>query len=61
MKERQKEECTSVASYPTRSGSSSVLENYDHVFDKGSMGYLSEKRVMRINLYLGLCEVGRST
>jgi len=30
MDERQKEECTSVTTYPTRSGPSSVLENYDH-------------------------------
>lgn len=34
MEVGQKEECTSVAAYPARSGPSSVLQDYDHVFNK---------------------------
>jgi len=43
MKERQKEECISIAAYPTWSGPSSVLENYDNVFNRYNMGGLGDK------------------
>ena len=43
MEERQEEECTSIAAYPVGSGPSNVPEDYDHVFNKSSMGYFGDK------------------
>ena len=43
MEERQKEECTSVASYPAGSGPNSFLEDCDHVFSKRIMGNFGDK------------------
>ena len=41
--ERQVEECTSIASYPAGSGPSSVPEDNDNFFGKGSMGNFCDK------------------
>ena len=43
MEEREKEECTSVASYPTESGPSSAPEDYDHILNNGSMEKFGDK------------------
>ena len=52
MEERQAEECISVASFLEGSGPSSVTEDYDHVFNKKSMGNFGNKlsRYGKVNI-----------